>query len=189
MMAEVTPRSGEPLLRFRRGVAIETPGDQERTYLANSDREVHLDAGGGVADNTAARAKQAWRVLRPAGIDGGFIWTALVAQAHRSELATRHSRAPDRPTAKTLLLLQPQISITRKKVQILLTKFRAAVRTNKESENTSQWQREPKQIFLHWRRTRKCGPKKFPTEIDEKTTKTPISVGNFFGPHFRVRRQ
>ena len=67
------------------------------------------------------------------------------------------------------------------KVQILLTKLRAAVRTNKESENTSQWQREPKHIFLHWRRTRKCGPKKFPTEIDEKTTKTPISVGNFFG--------
>ena len=75
------------------------------------------------------------------------------------------------------------------KVQILLTKLRATVGTNKESENTSQWQREPKHIFLHWRRTRKCGPKKFPTEIDEKTTKTPISVGNFFGPHFRVRRQ
>ena len=29
------------------------------------------------------------------------------------------------------------------KVQILLTKLRATVRTNKESENTSQWQREP----------------------------------------------
>ena len=30
--------------------------------------------------------------------------------------------------------------------------------------------------------------KKFPTEMDEKKgKKTPISVGNFFGPHFRVR--
>ena len=36
---------------------------------------------------------------------------------------------------------------------------------NKESKNTSQWQREPKHIFLQWRRTQKRGPKKFPTEI------------------------
>ena len=50
----------------------------------------------------AARAKQAFRVLRPAGIDGGGIWAALVAQTHRSPLATA---APDRPTAKNLLLL------------------------------------------------------------------------------------
>ena len=93
-----------------------------------------------------------------------------------------HRKAPPQPCALTtrnrpkvrLKAVQPQISITRKKVQILLIKLRATVRTNKESENTSQWQREPKHTFLHWRRTRKCGPKKVPLKSTGKQQKVII---------------
>ena len=51
--------------------------------------------------------------------------------------------------------------ITREKIPKLLIKLRARVRSNKEFENTSQWQRDPKNTIPQWSRTPKCDPKKF----------------------------
>ena len=62
-----------------------------------------------------------------------------------------------------------------------LMKLRARVWSNKESENTSQWQCGPNNTIPCWDRTPKRDPKKFPTEL--KNTKTE----NFFGSHFGVR--
>ena len=48
-----------------------------------------------------------------------------------------------------------------RKIPELLINLRARVQTNKEFENTSQWQRHPKNKVPQWSRMPKCDPKKF----------------------------
>ena len=63
-------------------------------------------------------------------------------------------------------------------------KLRGGVlRANKESENTSQWQREPKSTIPQWSVESNAKIRSKNKSIEKKSS----SVGNFFGSHFGVR--
>ena len=104
----------------------------------------------------------------------------VTPSCHSAQLTVLHCRFPAVSPCPCPCPVWTPASHPRK-IPNSLIKSRARVRTNKEFENTSQWQRDPKNTIPQWSRTPKCDPKKFSILVFFS------SVGNFFGSRFGVR--